>query len=290
MQVASSAKKVVRACVPRSIRNWVRAPRASARWSLEEVRFFFGGRKTIELRPGWQLLCHPAAYRTAYRAQAEDPEQVAEFDAFISHSAPAMTLFDVGAHFGLFSLAALHYGGTSSRAVAVDPSPVAARFVKLQAKLNGVSSRLQVVQASAGDSDGWRDMISVGVQASGYYIAPSKEHPRSELTKTRAITLDELAREFRVRPTHIKIDVEGDEASVLRGGSSVLSTEPAPLLFVELHNEIVRQSGRDPAETLALLRDYGYQTFTVENAPIDEAAILSQPLVRIIARKLLRES
>ena len=82
------------------------------------------------MRPGWLITCHPAAYRCAYHLQINDPEQVLEFDNFIDNSFQGMVLFDVGAHFGLFSLAALHYGGPGSRAIAVDPSPIAVRFLK----------------------------------------------------------------------------------------------------------------------------------------------------------------
>lgn len=278
-------KQLLRATIPRNVRNWLRSPTRSLEWAWDEVRYAVGSNKVLEIRPGWSLVCHPASYRGAYQAQDADPDQIAEFDNFIRNSSPGMLLFDIGAHFGLFSLAALHYGGSDARSIAVDPSPMAVRFTKLQATLNHVSDRLQVVQASAGDCSGWQDMVAVGVLASGYYVAPSKEHSAGELTKTREITLDELAREFGVAPTHIKIDVEGYEAAVLRGAETILARSPAPLLFIELHNEIIREGGGNPADTLALLRGYGYKAFTVDHHPIDEAAILSRSLVRIVASK-----
>src|SRR4051794_32708229 len=116
-------RDLVRPCIPRGIRNWVRSPTKSARWIWDEVRYASGQTQEVRVRPDWSLLCHPAAYRFAYYAQHADEEQVAEFDGFISTCRPGMVLFDIGAHFGLFSLAALHYGGIAARAVAVDPSP-----------------------------------------------------------------------------------------------------------------------------------------------------------------------
>jgi hypothetical protein len=86
-------------------------------------------------------------------------------------------------------------------------------------------------------------------------------------------------------PTHIKIDVEGCEAAVLRGGRKTLSQPSGPLLFVEIHNEMVRLLGGDPRETLSLLRDFGYRTFTANDLPIDDEGILSEPLIRIMAKK-----
>jgi FkbM family methyltransferase len=273
--------------VPRGTRNWLRSPSVSAKWAWDDVKFSLGVRNVIEMRPGWSLLCHPAAYRCAYFAQKDDPEQVEEFEGFINNSSKGMILLDIGAHFGLFSFAALHYGGPTARAIAVDPSPIAIRFLNVQAKLNSSADRLHVIQASVSDRAGWQSMVAVGVVASGYYVARTKGYPASELSRTKAVTLDDLADEFGVTPTHIKIDVEGNEAAVLRGGQKIFSKMPAPILFLEVHNEIVRGFGGNPEETLMLLRAYGYQTFTSAEIPISEKAVLAKPLIRIIARKPL---
>ena len=237
------------------------------------------------MRPDWSLICHPAAYRCAYHAQKNDPEQIAEFDGFIDNSSQGMILFDVGAHFGLFSLASLHYGGPEARAVAIDPSPTAIRFLNIQAKLNQSADRLRVIQAAVKDQVGWQSMVAVGVLASGYYVAPTEDHSASELSQARSVTLDGIVEELRITPTHIKIDVEGYEAAVLRGGQKLFSQLPAPILFLEVHNEIVRELSGNPAETLIVLRDYGYKTSTSDGFPISEDEILSKPLIRIIARK-----
>ncbi len=285
LPLAARARSVTRAFVPRAARNWLRAPSVSARWAWDQIRYRLGVRKVIEMRPGWSVVCHPAAYRCAYFAQANDPEQIAEFEGFIRHASPGMVLFDIGAHFGLFSLAALQYGGPTARAVAVDPSPVATRLLRVQAQLNRAVDRLQVIQASVHDETGSRDMVAVGVLASGYYVSPPPGHPASELSKTSAVTVDSLVEEFGTMPTHVKIDVEGNEAAVLRGGQKTFSGNTAPVLFLEIHNELVRELGEDPGETLTLLRDYGYQTFTSDDEPIDDDEISSEPLIRVIARK-----
>ena len=93
----------------------------------------------VQIRHGWSLVCHPAAQRFAYFAQNNDQDQIAEFDSFLREITPDAVLIDIGAHFGLFSLAVLHYGGPKAISVAVDPSPMAVRFIKTQAELNQVS-------------------------------------------------------------------------------------------------------------------------------------------------------
>ncbi len=255
-------------------------------WAWYETKYALRFRQIVEVRPGWSLLCHPAACRFAYCAQTTDRDQISEFNAFIASCRPGMLLFDIGAHFGIFSFAALHYGGASARAIAVDPSPTASRIMRIQAGLNNLTGRLRVVQASVGDQVGWQEMVAAGVIAAGYFVAPNKEHAKRDLTRIRATTLDELAQECGTLPTHVKIDVEGFEAAVLRGGREVLSGAKAPLLFIELHNRIVRERNGDPLETLQLLKSAGYQPFAVGGRTIDEGQILHAPLTRITARKL----
>lgn len=283
----SRAKQLARQLVPRLLRNWLRSPSASLRWAWDSAKYYCGIKETVEMRPGWKLICHPAAYRCAYFAQKSDPDQVAEFDCFIGNCSKGMTLFDVGAHFGLFSLAALHYGGPSARAIAVDPSPTAVQVLGVQAKLNNCSSRLEIVEASINDGGAWQNMVAVGVLASGYYVAPAPDQPASEISQIKSKTLDGLVAELDVVPTHLKIDVEGYEAAVLTGGQKLLSQPDGPVIFIEIHNAIVRELGEDPVETLKLLRGYGYETYTSEGIVISDDAILSKPLIRIVASRAL---
>lgn len=281
----SLVKKLVRTLIPRRLRNWLRAPTKSAEWAWAALKFAVGVKQVVEIRPGWSLKCHPAAYGFAYRSQDTDDEQIEEFDGFISSCCPDMVLFDIGAHFGLFSFAALHYGGGSAKAIAVDPSDTATRMMRIQADLNEVGSSLSIVQAAVGERTDWQEMVTVGVMSGGYLVAASKDHPASEVTRTPATTLDKLAEEFGALPTHIKIDVEGFEAEVLKGGNNVLSQTEPPLLFLELHNEMIRDGGGNPEDTLDLLKKFRYDIFALDGSPINSSEILSKPLVRVVAKR-----
>src|SRR5277367_6578174 len=98
-------KTMIRAVVPRSVRNWLRSPLKSLEWIGDSSKFALGMTRSLQLQPDWAVVCHPTAYKTAYRDQVKDTEQAAEFHSFLSHCKPGMFLFDLGAHFGFFSLA-----------------------------------------------------------------------------------------------------------------------------------------------------------------------------------------
>jgi hypothetical protein len=126
-------------------------------------------------------------------------------------------------------------------------------------------------------------MVAIGILAGGYFSAPNRDHPSTEVTHAAAITLDALVEQFSVQPTHVKIDVEGFEAAVLRGGHRLLSQRLSPILFIELHNQMIREREGNPEETLDLLRYYGYSISAVGGTPLDDGSILNCPLIRITA-------
>jgi FkbM family methyltransferase len=272
-------KYAVRATVPRPLRNWLRSPSHSAEWLWDAVRFSLGSVESFEIVPNLRLAFHPHAYKLFLQSQVDDPEQRDEFRSFISHCRRGMLLFDIGAHYGVFSLVAAQLGGA---AVAVDPSPAAAKMISVQASLNHLLDRIRILQSAVSDSDCTLAMLDAGVLSAGYFKLTKEGRPSQELTSAHATTVDLLVRQFGP-PTHIKIDVEGHEAAVLRGARTALQTF-APILFVELHTEMVRSDGGDPCAALDELHRLGYSTHAFSGEPIATDAILNRPIIRIVAR------
>ena len=273
-----SLKNAVRRVIPRTTRNWLRSPSKSIDWLWDSARFLFGSTKSLEILPGSYFVCHPHAYKVYRRDQVDDAEQRAEFLSFVSYCSNKMLLYDIGAHFGVFSLASAHFGG---RAIAVDPSPEAIEMIRIERTLNNCADRVSVIHAAVSDSNGAIEMLSSGVFSNGYFKVAS-QRPKSELTPVQAVTIDQMTVQFG-RPTHIKIDVEGYEAAVLRGARTTLR-QFSPILFLELHNEMVTFVGENPCAILHELTALGYNTFAPDGHSIDAGSILAKPIVRIVAK------
>jgi FkbM family methyltransferase len=270
---------LVRAAVPRPLRNWLRSPSKSVQWVWDATMFSVGVTPTLHIPPNLTIVCHPRVFKVAHEAQIVDPDQSAEFRRFLSSCSDGMFLFDIGAHFGMFSLAAARLGG---RAIAVDPSPIATRMMARQVRLNGWSEKIHIIQAAVSDRDGSLDMLSSGVFSDGYFKVV-QERSRRDLTRTRTITIDQMASGFGV-PSHIKIDVEGQEGPVLRGGKETFR-KFSPILFIELHNEMIMSQGGDRNAALDELDGFGYNTFSLNGAPIERPAIFEKPIIRIVASR-----
>jgi len=270
-------KRFVRTIVPREVRNWLRSPTKSAEWLWDTVQFHLGVTESLTVLPGWALICHPLAYKIIHRDQILDKEQAQEFENFVSYCRREMVLFDIGAHFGVFSLAAAHLGG---RAIAVDPSRTGTRMIETLATLNRLKGKIQIVQVAVTDTSKTMGMLSSGVFSDGY-LKVARNRPKAELTQCQAITVDQMSDQFGP-PTHIKVDVEGHEAAVLRGAKNTLGNF-SPLLFLELHNEMVISDGGDPTSVLEELAGYGYEVFALNREPLARDVILAKPLIRVVA-------
>jgi FkbM family methyltransferase len=276
-------KTLVRRMVPRAARNWLRSPSKSIEWIWDTIRFFLGVTETLEFPPTLRIAMHPHAFKVACRAQIAEPEESAEFRNFISYCNSGMILFDIGAHYGLFSLVAAQFNG---KAVAVDPSEIAIRMIVRQIALNDAGNKIRTLHAAVSDTSGALQMLGSGVFSEGYFkLAVGRS--ATELTNIRAVTIDEMTSEFGP-PTHIKIDVEGHEAAALRGGRETFRRF-SPTLFLELHNEMVATDGGDPNAALEELQRLGYAPFSFMGALLDRADIFAKPITRVVARRVREE-
>ena len=105
-------KELLRYTIPRPIRNWLRSPARTFEWIADNALFALGVTKKLSLSHNVNVILHPHAFKIG-QGQMADPEQRAEFDNFIRQCNSRMFLFDIGAHYGLFSLAAAQLRGKS---------------------------------------------------------------------------------------------------------------------------------------------------------------------------------
>jgi len=264
-----SVADLIRRVVPRFVRNALRRPRTSILRTIAKVRFVFGQTDSVLVRPDWILKCHPIC-ASEFRVFWEDPEQRAELETFVQHCTPDMRLLDVGAHWGLFGLAAIRYGGSMVKVTAVEASPDAAKVLKHNFAVNSLSSQVTLLNCAAGECAAKVEMLTTGAGGADYYVIPSS--PRPDTITVRQATLDQICSVSGFVPTHLKIDVEGYEEEVIRGAEHTIRSAK-PIIFLELHGTFILRRRRMPEAVLTLLADFGYHTFFSRHAPLTVEAI-----------------
>jgi FkbM family methyltransferase len=268
--------------MPRSLRMAALHPSATLRWLGEALADRFTPARTCRVTDEWTVRCTPSSV-AHFRLLSENPTLAAELAGFRRFARPGMVLFDVGAHFGVFTLAALHYGGADARVVAVEPSSVPARVLRANLALQDASHRATVVQAAIGARDGSLSMLATGAGGGHYFVAA--EQPRPDGLELEQLTLPTLVERTGLTPTHVKIDVEGHEGAVLDGASDWLA-RVRPVLLIELHNDELRRLGQSPEELVTKLAEIGYRLVDHAGNALDPIAGLRRSITRTIGLPL----
>ncbi len=168
-----------------------------------------------------------------------EPEQT---DAFVSAVRPGSVVYDVGAHFGYYSLLASQLAGAGGRVIALEPSPRNLEVLRRPIELNRATN-ITVLETALSDHQGEARFDNRSGSGVGHLAADGP------LT-VKLTTLDALGREFPA-PDVLKIDVEGAEEAVLCGGRETLGkTQPA--IFLSTHGPALAEN------CSRLLRELGY--------------------------------
>jgi FkbM family methyltransferase len=255
MQIRSSALvNIVRAILPRGLRNAIRKPGTSVERLISRWKRFRGEVAQVEVISGWRVKCHPIC-TGEFGVFRNDIRQEPEMQCFARLSCEGMRFIDVGTHWGVFTLAALHFGGPQARVLGIEASDSAAKIYQDNLHINEAEGRVIVVNAACGDRVGELKMLTTGAGGADYFVIPATDRP--DTITVPLVSVDHVVQKHSFQPTHLKIDVEGFEEEVLEGARLTL-LEARPIIFLELHGDLIRQRGTRPEAVLEKLSAAGY--------------------------------
>lgn len=157
------------------------------------------------------------------------------------------TYIDIGANVGVTTIPyALKYDWDF---YAFEPDPD--HFRRLQCNLvrNGVADRVRAYNVALYDKAGTLDLRKSPVNFGDYRLAigESPEAKDWETVKVQTDTLDNLLSAASLRkPIIVKLDTQGAEPFILRGGKSVIAA--ADIVLTELDPHMIIEMGNDPME------------------------------------------
>jgi len=136
---------------------------------------------------------------------------------------PGMIVFDVGAHTGYFTLLLSRLVGETGRVVAFEPDIHNLQFLRRHLALNDIHN-VEVIPAAVALSSGQARFM-----ANGYY---------GRLSNVGSLVTSVRLDEFEA-PDFIKMDVEGDETTIISSCQSFVDRKRTTWL-VELHGETIQ--------------------------------------------------
>lgn len=206
-----------------------------------------------------------------------DPVMVAEINSFLKFSSKKRVLLDIGALFGIFSLA-FTKSGVKKRALAIEPSPkpfsVLNNNMALNPKLD-ISAHKLALGSKNQNLDMYYQWLHLVV------VAQSIKKPPH--LKVRVETIDSFIKKIKVVPDLVKIDVEGMEYDVLMGGKKYF-TQYKPLVFLETHTKYLESLGITPHDLTDMIRSLGYKAFDLKGNLINnlDGVLKTNPNFRLI--------
>lgn len=171
-----------------------------------------------------------------------------------------MTVLDLGAHHGFYSLLASKRAGPQGRVIAFEPSPREFKRLQRHVARNGCKN-VRLEPMAVGSEEGVRNLFLVeGSETGCNSLRPPQVGQPTRTLPVPITTLDKYLQAHAVeRIDFVKIDVEGGELDVLRGAKGLLERPDRPVFLCEIHNLRTEPWGYRASEILAFLEAYGYQ-------------------------------
>jgi FkbM family methyltransferase len=198
-----------------------------------------------------ELLCDAAdaAVTPGLRSGAYEPHLTAVFER---HCRSGMTVVDVGANLGYFSLLASKLVGPAGRVVALEPNSENCRLLLSSLRLNGTSN-VDLLPVAADEAPGWA-YYATHVGSNGGLVDDDNLLSRFG-TVVPTFRLDDLVDR---KVDFLKMDVEGAEGRVVHGATRIIEKD-RPIVTTELKEEMLqRVSDRSVADYLSYFGDLGY--------------------------------
>jgi len=175
-----------------------------------------------------------------------------------------MTVVDVGAHHGLYTLLASKCVGWEGRVIAIEPSPRECARLEKHLRLNRCSN-VDLVPCAAGEDSGEMEFFLVdGSNDWCNSLRPPAVDDPTRTVRVRVRRVDEILSERRIsRVDFVKLDVEGAELSVLYGAMQLLRREPRPAILAEVQDVRTAAWGYAAREIIQFLMRMDYRWFVI---------------------------
>ena len=185
------------------------------------------------------------------------------------------TCWDLGTHFGIYTVGMAMAVGSAGQIAGFEPDQVSFNRCKRHVEMNSLSW-VKLFNAAVSECEGSSSLIlTQGAGASTSHFAYEDEQHDSTITKVtvQTVVLDKLVENGEIRPAQfIKVDVEGHGAAALSGARHTIATH-RPTIVMSFHSQWELEGTREILEPL------GYRSFTVEGRELEWSASIFRTTV-----------
>ncbi len=210
---------------------------------------------------------------------------------------PGMHVVEIGANAGLFTLLMARRVGPQGSVHAFECDPVLARIARDNLEVNGLGTIGTIDERAVSKAGGRLEFRAAlrhrggGTLVPGLQQIPELNESERETIVVQAVTLDNFAASYDRKIDFLKIDAEGAEADIIRGGQSIFGDPAYPItIMMEFAPAFMRKAGMDPALQLQELANAGFRFSRVDErrrrlVATDTVELLAQPFSDMVMQR-----
>jgi FkbM family methyltransferase len=209
---------------------------------------------------------------------------------------PGMTVIEAGANVGYFSLVMARAVGATGRVISFECDPGLAALARDNVEINGLHRIATIEERALGERVGHVTFYTTDRhRGGGSLIAGLEQIPHNATDQRSAMevemtTIDASMKEAGVLPDLLKLDAEGAEPAILRGGVALLDSDRPLTVVMEFFPRFVREAGDDPAALLGFLESKRFALGLIDErrrgvVPTNAAALLQRESAELVLRR-----
>jgi FkbM family methyltransferase len=177
---------------------------------------------------------------------------------------PGMTVLDVGAHHGLYTLLASKRVGPAGSVTSFEPSSRERKALLLNLKLNRTKN-VRVESIALGSNNTQSEFFVVDQHESGCNsLRPPATSKTTSSTQVEVRRLDDWGTERHMdHADFIKLDVEGGELEFLKGAERFLAGGKRPVILAEVQDIRTQPWGYRSRDIIGHLRERNFVWFRI---------------------------
>jgi FkbM family methyltransferase len=193
-----------------------------------------------------------------------EPHVVDALHSILDSTQGPKRILDIGANIGMISLALIRHC-PNAEIFAFEPGPHQAGLLRKTIRENRLGNKVHQLEIALSDSRGEATFsIHSSEHASGDGFMDTGRAGKSQTLVVKTDTLDQWWHENNKPQINlVKMDVEGAELLVMRGGKNFFSQLKPPIVF-EIHQENLKPYPYSSLDIIKFLEGYGYTLLNLD--------------------------
>ncbi len=183
------------------------------------------------------------------------------------HVTPGDVVLDIGSFLGIYAILEARFAGPRGRVVAIEPTPWSASVARRHFAFNAstTAATLFLVEAAAGDQRGHATFHEYDQPYVNALMPAVDVDACGRSRRVVVVTIDDLCEQLKIRPTIIRMDVQGAEFRALRGARRTIASEgPRLTIIAEMHPQCWPSFGLDETQARETIDMLGLSAAALE--------------------------